>query len=514
MLRATVRCHAGPNAEIDMRYARFDLLLLLLLAACSGQDPAAPTTGSLQITISGLSVPATIGVRGAGFTQTVTASTTLENLAPGTYTISAPEVTIAGARYAPDSPLSSVVVVASATPTEKSVAYVVAAHRLVVTVSGLPTGASAQVHIAGPQSFNRFITATDTVWVALAGTYTITAGTVQDSGKAYAVTPATSTVTVTESTAPTETVVSYALVSAPFVITVSGLPDTVAASITVTGPGNFTQTITATTTLWPWLPGSYVIHADDALVSNRTYEPEPSTSTVTATNPPSPIAATVAYAAATVASITVTPATATAVISGSAQLAAITEDARAHPLRNQVTWTSADNAIATVDTTGNVRGVSAGTTTVTATADGVSASAVVTVPPPTVYHVAGTWTFSLRAREATALAQCNDAGTIAIAQAPAESQLVVTGTQGGTCTVRGASPVSFPPTITTGGTAANLVSFSLVIRGVGGCRLEGTAYNEPADRIAGTVSCTLSRSSSTRSYHYLLTGTWTASRVP
>ena len=435
MLRATVRCHAGPNAEIDMRYARFDLLLLLLLAACSGQDPAAPVIGSTT-------------------------------------------------------------------------------YRLVVTITGLPRGASAQVDITGPQSFDRLITATDTVSVSLPGTYTITAGVVQDSGMAYVVTPSISTVTVAEATTSVETVVSYALASGPLVVTVSGLPDGVPASITVSGPGGFSQAITSTTTLWPWLPGSYVIHADDALVSNRTYEPEPSTSTVTATNQPSPIAATVAYAAATVASITVTPATATAVISGSAQLAAITEDARGHALRNQVAWTSADNAIATVDTTGKVRGVSAGTTTVTATADGVSASAVVTVPPPTVYHVAGTWTFSLRAREATALAQCNDAGTIAIAQAPAESQLVVTGTQGGTCTVRGASPVSFPPTITTGGTAANLVSFSLVIRGVGGCRLEGTAYNEPADRIAGTVSCTLSRSSSTRSYHYLLTGTWTASRVP
>ncbi|MCH5461501.1 Ig-like domain-containing protein [Secundilactobacillus sp. HBUAS58055] len=44
-----------------------------------------------------------------------------------------------------------------------------------------------------------------------------------------------------------------------------------------------------------------------------------------------------------------------------------------------VTWSSSDDTVATVDTTGKVTGVKAGTATITATASGKTATSAVTV---------------------------------------------------------------------------------------------------------------------------------------
>ena len=66
----------------------YSLLLaaVLVLAACSPAPGA--QTGSIQVTVSGLTSGANIQVSGpSGFSSTITASATLENLAPGDYTL-------------------------------------------------------------------------------------------------------------------------------------------------------------------------------------------------------------------------------------------------------------------------------------------------------------------------------------------------------------------------------------------------------------------------------------------
>lgn len=87
----------------------------------------------------------------------------------------------------------------------------------------------------------------------------------------------------------------------------------------------------------------------------------------------------------TVASVTVTPATATLVVGESQQFAAaVVADVG---LADTVTWSSSDDAVATVDATGNVTAVAAGTATITATATadtGVYGTAEVTVIDPRV----------------------------------------------------------------------------------------------------------------------------------
>ncbi len=86
-------------------------------------------------------------------------------------------------------------------------------------------------------------------------------------------------------------------------------------------------------------------------------------------------------APARVASVAVTPATAKLYPGGSAQLAAAPLDSAGHALSGRVvTWSSADTLVATVSATGLVRGVApGGPVTVTATSEGQSGAAAVTV---------------------------------------------------------------------------------------------------------------------------------------
>jgi len=92
---------------------------------------------------------------------------------------------------------------------------------------------------------------------------------------------------------------------------------------------------------------------------------------------------------AAVASVEVTPATATIDVGASLALAATLRDARGNALTGRlVLWTSGDEAVAVVDSdNGEVSGVAPGTVTITATSEGQSGTAAITVVPPAVASV-------------------------------------------------------------------------------------------------------------------------------
>src|SRR5216117_1925917 len=91
-------------------------------------------------------------------------------------------------------------------------------------------------------------------------------------------------------------------------------------------------------------------------------------------------AVTVAPANAAVASVTVSPATASVTAGQTAQLTATPQDASGNPLTGRVvTWASSNTAIATVNGSGLVTAVAAGPATITATSEGQSGSAALTV---------------------------------------------------------------------------------------------------------------------------------------
>jgi hypothetical protein len=126
--------------------------------------------------------------------------------------------------------------------------------------------------------------------------------------------------------------------------------------------------------------------------------------------------------AATVASVTVSPSSATASLTG-VQLTAstATHACGAEP----VTWILRNVSIATVDATGEYGESLQERRASLLNVDGVSASAVITVPATTT-----TWPERDVLRTATR-AQCSDTGTLDIVQAPSAPGFAATGTQGG-----------------------------------------------------------------------------------
>lgn len=94
-----------------------------------------------------------------------------------------------------------------------------------------------------------------------------------------------------------------------------------------------------------------------------------------------------------VSSVSVTPSDAAITVSETAQFEATALDANDHPiLGSSLSWSSGDSNVATVSASGLVRGVAAGTTTITASDGSVQGSSVVTVRPPPVASVTITGT--------------------------------------------------------------------------------------------------------------------------
>ena len=94
-------------------------------------------------------------------------------------------------------------------------------------------------------------------------------------------------------------------------------------------------------------------------------------------------------APAPVASVTVTPSTASLTVGQGVRLVATTSDSAGNALSGRaVTWTTSNPAIATVDTSGYVTSVAAGSATIVATSEGKSGSAAITVTNPAPAPVA------------------------------------------------------------------------------------------------------------------------------
>lgn len=94
-------------------------------------------------------------------------------------------------------------------------------------------------------------------------------------------------------------------------------------------------------------------------------------------------------AAKAVAAVVITPNPVSATVGQSAQLAAVAKDAAGGALTGRtITWTSTNPAIATVSGAGLVNAIAAGTTTISATADGVVGQATFTATAVTAATVA------------------------------------------------------------------------------------------------------------------------------
>jgi len=188
------------------------VLVLALSVACSGKDTTGPTGGSLVVNISGLPASAAGGVTITGpqdYSATVGPSdTTLADLHPGTYTITAAAVTDGGGNFVPLPTTQTVQVTAGAAATA-SVSYLATPGSLSLTVSGLPGGVNGSVTVNGPAGYSTLQTGSVALTGLAPGTYTVSAAVVGTS-TVYDPTPLTQTVAVSSSAASAASV-SYAV---------------------------------------------------------------------------------------------------------------------------------------------------------------------------------------------------------------------------------------------------------------------------------------------------------------
>ena len=162
---------------------------------------------------------------------------------------------------------------------------------LTLEVSGLPTGTEGSITVIGPGGFSRRVGGTETLSALAAGSYTVTAASVTADEAVYLPSPASQAVAVGSGETAGADVV-YAISDRSLALTVAGLPGGVEAAITVSGPGGYSHSVTASETLTGLAGGQYTVTALPVSNGSDQYTPSPSSRTVNVTGA---AAATVTY---------------------------------------------------------------------------------------------------------------------------------------------------------------------------------------------------------------------------
>lgn len=153
---------------------------------------------------------------------------------------------------------------------------------LTVTISGLPAGTSAALTVTGPNGSRTGVVATTTLNGLAAGTYIIQATTVIAGNDAYDPAIKSQNVTISGGSGAAFSE-QYTVVPAVLQVVVTGLPNGVAAPITVTGPNGFNVTATQTSAFSGVAPGQYAIAAASAIPAGVLYQATPPLINVTVT---------------------------------------------------------------------------------------------------------------------------------------------------------------------------------------------------------------------------------------
>jgi glucose/arabinose dehydrogenase len=194
------------------------------------------SSAKLRVTVLGVPSGTAAGVTltgPGGLTRTIDATTTIELLAPGNYTVSAASVQAGGKTYRAAPTTQAVTLTASASLTEATVAYGAGNGTLDLTIAGLPASTDGSVTVTGPNGYSRTLPRTTSIQYLEPGTYTVAAATVGSSLTTHAATPTTQTVGVTDGTTSTATV-TYG--SAPLQLALQLVADNLTNASFVTAP--------------------------------------------------------------------------------------------------------------------------------------------------------------------------------------------------------------------------------------------------------------------------------------
>jgi hypothetical protein len=254
-------------------------------AGASVTTPAvgyALVTGTLSVTLAGLpqSSTAQVVVSGPdGFSRTLTGAANLVGLKPGQYSIEAREVQFTNARYAAQPVTQVVDVTASLTPAVAHVLYALSSGSLQINISGLPPGAAASVSVSGPANYARTLTEETVLDNLTPGTYQIAAQHVV-AGSLFTPAPVLQQVNVAASAEATVANITYVSQGTSLSIQIVGLPGSLPARATLTGPNGYSKQISGTEIISGLAAGSYTLTAQTVSAPCTTYSATPATQNI------------------------------------------------------------------------------------------------------------------------------------------------------------------------------------------------------------------------------------------
>lgn len=234
----------------------------------------AVASGALALSFTGLpdGVSAESRVNGpGGYVQTVNGTTTLTELAPGTYRVVTTARLVNGVHYRPSPDTLLRTVTASLVAEPVIVHYRAQVGQLSITTTGLPEGAAAGITVAGAAATHS-VSGDSTLSALPSGLYTVTALPLTFEAVRYVPTSASFSVTVNTGDS---IALSIAYVVVPTVVEVvfAGLPANAAASAVLTSPVNTDTTLAGTTRINPAMAGRWRLSVADVTLNGSIWKP-------------------------------------------------------------------------------------------------------------------------------------------------------------------------------------------------------------------------------------------------
>lgn len=201
----------------------------------------------------------------------------LSLLAPGPVIVRGGSVVRDGLRVLPARVADTIQITAGPIVSPTTIAYVEQRASLRLAVTGVPNADRLGfVTLTSETGVQRTLRADQDTLVfdqLLAGRYVITPQTFSVPRARYVPVPTHDTVHVVAGT-PQARVLTYRRESAALIVRVVNVPEGADANVVVTGPGNFRQKVSETTTFTDVLPGSYTLVATPIAANAHTYAPD------------------------------------------------------------------------------------------------------------------------------------------------------------------------------------------------------------------------------------------------
>ncbi|TXD33892.1 hypothetical protein FRC98_20020 [Lujinxingia vulgaris] len=228
---------------------------------------------SLEVVIEGLpeGVNAQVEVAGDEGTESLTETTTLNELTPGTYSILPDRVSDGDLQYQAE---TATLELASGDAESVTVSYALVTGQIEVVVEGLPAGVDPDLILTNPEGIEASITQAGTLTDQMPGSYSVVANDVTSDPAIYRAEGASIEV---ESDQTATLTITYAAVAGELQISATGLPSGSDLEATLIGPApaSTALTITGAQTLDSLAPGDYILNFAQVSVGTTTYAPDP-----------------------------------------------------------------------------------------------------------------------------------------------------------------------------------------------------------------------------------------------